>query len=189
MLNTLFLLLIAGLVIFLLLSPRKEVPFIVLLHASIQYMMTLIYWLFEMNTYYAGILWCFILFSSLVLIWARGMNYSREMHRVEMFFSVSQWGILIAVLAFIGLNSPYYHMIPSASWSSQIHPSPVSIHPVAKLSGNVLMFTSFFQLILGWGRRWNLRKSVVELGPIILYFVLMGVLRVYEDDAQLFPFT
>jgi len=189
MLNTLFLLLIAGFTIFLLLSRRKEIPFFILLHGAIQYMLTLIFWLFEMNSYYAGILWFFIFFSSLVLVWARGMNYSREMHRVEMFFSVTQWGILLAVLVFVALNSPYYHMIPSASWSSQINPNPVAIHPIAKLAGNMLLFTTFFQLIIGWGRTWTFRKSVIELGPIILYFILMGVLRVYEDEVQLFPFA
>ena len=189
MLNILFIIFIIGCAVYLVVAPRKEVPLIILLHALFQYAMTLVFWIFHMNTYFAGMLLGFMVLTTFLLIWARGMNYSRELHSIQMFFSLSQWAILIAVIIFISIKSPYFYMFPSSGWNQHINPHQLSIHPAAKLCGNILLFSTFFQLIIGWGRRWTIRKSIIDLGPICIYFAMMGLLRYFQSQVQIFPFS
>ena len=189
MLNTLFIIFILACFAYLLFSPRKEIPLVVLLHALFQYAMTLIFWIFHMNTYFSAILLGFMLITTLILIWARSINYSRELQSIQLFFSLCQWAALLAVATFISIKSPYFYMVPSSGWHRHINPHQLSIHPAAKLCGNVLLFSTFFQIIIGWGRRWTIRRSLVDLGPILIYFTMMGVLRVFQSNVEVYPFS
>ncbi|MCB0848125.1 MAG: hypothetical protein KDE26_32955, partial [Bacteroidetes bacterium] len=76
LLYTLFILIILG---YFILSKRKEVPLIVVLHAFFQYVLTLAFWIFNMNGAMAGLLLGFMTISTVLLVWGRYLNYSREL--------------------------------------------------------------------------------------------------------------
>lgn len=137
----------------------------------------------------AGLLLGFIFLSTVLLIWARGLNYSRELHSIQLFFSVSQWIAIISVGIFISVKSPFYYLLPSSSWHSNLNAHQLSIHPVIKLCGNILVFTTFFHLILNWGQKWSIRKSLVDLGPLIVYFALIIFLKIIQSSGNSFPFS
>ena len=189
MLTTLYLIFIVGCFAYLLFSPRKEIPLIILMHALVQYVMTLIFWIFHMNTYFSAMLLGFMLLTTLILIWARSLNYSRELQSIQLFFSLTQWVALIAVGVFISINSPYFYMVPSSGWHKYINPHQLSIHPAAKLCGNILLFSTFFQIIAGWGRSWSIRRSLLDLGPITIYISMMGLLRLFQSNVEVYPYS
>ncbi|MDX2247848.1 MAG: hypothetical protein SF052_13775 [Bacteroidia bacterium] len=189
MVNLFYLFFIVACLLYFLFSHRKEVPFVILIHALLQYLMTLSFWVFQMNNPMAGLLLGFIFASTILLIWARGLNYSRELHSIQLFFSVSQWMAIVAVGLFISLKSPFYYLIPSSAWHSNLNAHQMSIHPVIKLCGNLLLFTTFFHLILNWGSRWSVRKSLIDIGPLLIYLGIIAVLRVFQATTQSVPFS
>ncbi|MEZ4827445.1 MAG: hypothetical protein R3C61_14370 [Bacteroidia bacterium] len=189
MINLGYILFIISCLLYFLLSSRKEIPFVVLTHALLQYLLTLFFWLFQMDNPLAGLLLIFIFVSSLLLIWARSLNYSRELHSIQLFFSVTQWMALVSVGIFISLKSPFYYLLPSSAWHSNLSAHQMSIHPVIRLCGNVLLFTTFFHMILNWGSRWSLRKSIVDLSPMVIYFLLIAILRLFQLKTHTIPFS
>jgi hypothetical protein len=189
MLTAAFLTVILFLVTYLLLSPRKEVPMVIVLHAIFQYALTLAFWVFHMNSFMAGLSLGFIVFTTGVLIWARSLNYSPELHTIRLFFTLGQWALLLGVGIFVSVKSPYSYLVPSASWYSHINPQQLSIHPVVKLSANVLLFTTFFQVIGHWGQRWSVRQSLLELGPLFVYVFLVALLRFFQSASYAYPFS
>lgn len=189
MVNIFYTLFIVSCLLYFLLSRRKEVPFLVLIHALLQYLFTLSFWVFQMNNSMAGLLLGFIFVSSLLLIWARGLNYSRELLSIQLFFSVSQWMGIMAVGLFIFLKSPFYYLMPSSAWHSNLNAHQISIHPVIKLCGNLFLFTTFFHLILNWGEKWSIRKSLVDLGPFVIYLIIIAVLQIFQANTQSLPFS
>ena len=186
LLYTLFILIILG---YFILSKRKEVPLIVVLHAFFQYVLTLAFWIFNMNGAMAGLLLGFMTISTVLLVWGRYLNYSRELLSIQLFFSISQWAIIGSVLVFMAVKSPYYYLIPSSTLHSHINAHQLSIHPVIKLCGNILLFTTFFHLILNWGQKWSIRKSLVDLGPFLIYLVLAAMLRFFQSFTSAFPIS
>ena len=189
MLNILYTLFIALALGYLVVAKRKEVPFVIVIHAFFQYILTLAFWIFHMNTAMAGLLLGFMAISSGLLVWARNLNYSRELLSIQFFFSISQWAVIASVLIFMAVKSPYYYLVPSANWHSHINAHQLSIHPVIKLCGNVLLFTTFFQLILNWGQKWSVRKSLIDLGPLMIYILLATLLRFFQSFSQALPFS
>ncbi|MEL6674236.1 MAG: hypothetical protein AAFR61_18665 [Bacteroidota bacterium] len=189
MLNFLFVGFIFISALYLFLSPRKEVPLVIILHAFFQYVMTLGFWLVQMNTYFAGMLLGFMVTTSVLLVWARNLNYSKDLLSIRLFFTLTQWTALVAVVIFIVVKSPYYYMVPSSSWQDLVDHQQLSIHPAAKLCGNVLLFTTFFHLVLGWGQRWSASKSFWDLSPLFLYFLLMSFLRIFQQGTEVFPYS
>ncbi|MEZ4774316.1 MAG: hypothetical protein R3D00_14120 [Bacteroidia bacterium] len=189
MVNIFYTLFIVACLLYFILSSRKEIPFLILVHALFQYLFTLSAWVFQMNNPMAGLLLGFIFASTLLLIWARGLNYSRELLSIHLFFSVSQWMGILAVGLFIFFKSPFYYLMPSSAWHSNLSAHQMSIHPVIKLCGNFFLFTTFFHLILSWGAKWSLRKSLVDLGPLIVYFAIIAVLRIFQAKTQSLPFS
>ncbi|GAB4409955.1 MAG: hypothetical protein OHK0039_13980 [Bacteroidia bacterium] len=189
MVSTVFVLFLVSMSTFVLLAGRKEVPVIVLLHALVQYAFTLAQWAFRLNDYLSGMLLGFIILSSLLLFWGRSMNYSNELHSVRLFFTMGQWVLLLGLVLYMGLKSPYYYVIPSSSWHPDIPMHRLSIQPVLKLGGNLLIFTTFFQLVLHWGQRWPLRRSLADLGPLLLYALGMVILEMLQSARSAIPFT
>ena len=137
----------------------------------------------------AGLLLGFMVISSVLLVWGRNLNYSRELLSIQFFFSISQWTVIASVLIFMAVKSPYYYLMPSSAWSAHINANQLSIHPVIKLCGNVLLFTTFFHLILNWGQKWSLRKSLIDLGPFMIYILLATLLRSFQSNTHAFPFS
>ena len=189
MVNTVFALFSGLLLIYLLFSSRKEVPLMIVLHAAIQYGLALVLWMFRLGPYLAGMLLGFMILSSFLLIWARSLTYSREWQGIRVFFSLAQWAVLLALVIFATVKSPYYYLVPSSSWHPDIPVHRMSIHPAIKLGGNVLLFTTFFQVILHWGQKWDVRKSLVDLGPLLIYFSALIVLRMLHDAQASLPFS
>ena len=189
MLNAAFLLFILGCILYLLLSPRKEAALFVILHAFLQYVITLALWIFHMNSMLAALMLGFIVMSTGLLIWARSLNYSAEQQGIRRFLGVSQWVLLGVIALFILIKSPYYYLIPSSNWHAHINPHLMSIHPLVKISANAFLFSTFFLVILQWGQRWNIRQSLMLLGPMVLYFVLVVLLRFFQSATHTFPLT
>ena len=189
MLNALFIIFIIACFGYLLVSEKKEVPLIILLHAFIQYIITIGLWLFRMTPSLTGLLLSFIVVSSLLLIWGRGLNYSQELQSIKLLFSMVQWMVIIGLFVFSVFGSPYYHMVPTGNLGSQVPLNTNMIHPVIKLSGNILMFTFFFQVITHWGEKWSFKKSLFDILPIVLLFLLLSILRIFNSTSLNHPFT
>lgn len=187
MLNILFFLFIALCAAYLLFSPRKELPFMVILYAMLQYALTLSMWIFQMTHALTALLLGFIVITAFLLIWARNLNYSRELNTIKLFFSLSQWVMLLCIGIFISLESPYYKLIPTSSWHSHVDAHSLSIHPVIKLCGNIFIFTTFFQVISHWGQKWKVKQSLFTLLPILFYYILIGLLRYFQISGQALP--
>ncbi|MEL6192058.1 MAG: hypothetical protein AAFR66_08415 [Bacteroidota bacterium] len=183
-LYVLFIVLISAYLVF---SERKEVPLFVVLHAILQYGFTLALWLFQMTSLLGGLLLGFISASTFLLIWARSLNYSRELYSIKLFFSLTQWIVVLAIGVFMAIESPYYRMVPASSWQAYIDMDVLSIHPVIKLCGNLLLFTTFFHIMGHWGQKWNIRKSLFDLMPVWLYFLLLSLLKIFQFSAEPLP--
>lgn len=189
MLNALFLTFILCCVLYLLFAPRKESAFFVILHAFFQYVTTLALWIFHMNSALAGLLLGFMVVSTGLLIWARSLNYSAEQHSIKRYFVISQWLLIGVIALFISLKSPYYYLVPAASWHAHINPHLLSIHPLVKISANVFLFSTFFLVILQWGQKWHIRQSLIMLGPILIYFLLVLLLRFFQTSTFTYPLS
>ncbi|TAE47777.1 MAG: hypothetical protein EAZ89_16960 [Bacteroidetes bacterium] len=177
----LYLIFLTGASAWFLFSPRKETPAFILLHALTQYVFTLALWMSAMDSFFGSLLLGFIVLASFLLIWARSLNYSQELLSVRMFFSVSQWAILLTIVLFAVFKEPYVLQAAPGNDMPDIRLPRVSLHPLIKLSGNLLLFTTFFQVIISWGQRWSYRKSLFDLGPLWLYFFLLGLLRILHQ--------
>lgn len=188
MLTYLFILFIVLGLGYLMWSPRKEVVSLVLLHAFVQYAVTIAFWLFQINTHFTAMLLGFIVSTSLLLLWARTLDYSREWKSVGVFVTLAQWTAVGFVLVLMLLGSPYEQFVPAAAWSGQVGMAHQAIHPSIKLCANLILFTSFFQLIRNWGQRWSLNKSLLELGPLLIYFLILSLLKVFQPFTENSPY-
>ncbi len=189
MLDGVYLLFILALTVYLLLSAKKELPIIVVVHAVLQYILTLVMWFTDMSPYLAGVLLAFMVSTTGLLIWGRSLNYSRDHQMIKVFVALGQWTVMVSILLFLMLKSPYsYHF--SSLGSGNGHSLAYStIHPFIKLCGNLLLFTTFLQVILSWGTSWSIKQSLRDLGPIVLYFLLTAILFLLESPFRHHAFT
>ncbi|MDX1908136.1 MAG: hypothetical protein SF053_13960 [Bacteroidia bacterium] len=170
-------------------SPRKEIPLVIVLHALLQYVLTLALWLFYMDSRMTGLLLGYMAATTLLLIWGRQLTYSRELISIRVFFRLTQWVILGGLLIFVLFQNPYVFMEPSEQWAGRLNFQHLTFHPLLKLAGNVLAFTSFFHVILHWGQAWSLRKTWLDLGPLVGYILLMMGVRYLSGDPGPQPFS
>ncbi|MEO1417715.1 MAG: hypothetical protein AAFW00_20695 [Bacteroidota bacterium] len=184
-----FILLAVFLIVYVVTTPRKEFPIVVIFHALLQYGLTLAMWFLFLGRQHAIILMLFLWLSTLLLIWARSVNYSNELLSIRLFFSISQWAVLLMLGLFLALESPYYYVTTASSQGVAPHFQHISLRPIIKLGANFLLFTTFFQLTLNWGQKWPLLRSLIDLGPILLYVGLMGILRSLMSQQMGFPHT
>jgi hypothetical protein len=189
MLNILYIGFIAAGLLWFLLAGRKEMPLLVITHSVLQYAFTLISWFFQLNPALSALLLVFLMLSGVLLIWARSLNYSKELISIRMFFSMLQWVVIFAVGVFILTKSPYHYMMPSANWQGHVPAHQLAVHPIIKICGNLLIFTTFFHLILNWGQRWQIRKSILDLLPMVIYLVALILIRVYQAMIFTHPIT
>lgn len=189
MINILFLTFILCCVAYLVIAPRKEVALFIIFHAFLQYILSLALWIFHMNTGLVSLLLGFMTTSTGLLLWARNMNYSREQHSFRRYFLLGQWGLLVVIVFFMAVRSPYYYLVPAASWHAHINPNLMSIHPLIKLSGNAFVFTTFFLIMLHWGQKWNIWRSLLVLGPFFLYLLIVVLLRLFQTSTYTYPFA
>lgn len=170
-------------------AGRKEMPMLIIMHTILQYAFTLACWFFQLNTALSGLLLIFLMMTGLLLIWARSLNYSKELVSIRLFFTMLQWVVIFAAGVFVLAKSPYHYQIPSANWQGHMPAHQISVHPVIKICGNLLLFTSFFHLVLGWGQRWEIRKSLLDLSPIVVYLGGLALIRAYQSSFFTHPFT
>ncbi|WNJ19556.1 hypothetical protein [Pontibacter sp. G13] len=188
MLDGLFLVFILCFALYLLLARRKEVPLFIAMHAIAQYVFTLVTWFFHMNSQLTGLLLGMMFLTTALLLWARNLDYSRELHAVQLFFSISQWAALAAAGAMC-LFEPYTYLPPSSFWHPFIASDRQILHPVIKFLGNFLLFTTFFQIILHWGQRWSRKKSWIDLSPLFLYLILLVIMNLMRGTEVHHPFS
>lgn len=188
MLNALYIGFICISLLYLLLSPRKEVPLVILLQALLQYVFTLAVWSLQLPGPLGFILWSYMTATTLLLIWGRSLPVSRQWYSVRLFFTVSQWALLLMLAVLVGLRSPYLYT--EVGDLSGAHGGQVlTLHPALKFSGNLILFTSFFHLIMHWGQEWSLRKSLMDLGPVVVYFLLLLFLEMMQASMAVVPFS
>lgn len=180
MVNILFIIFFCSLAAYFIYSPRKEAPSVIVAHALLQYILTLGLWIFQLNDSLAVLMLSFITGTTLLLIWARSLNYSRELNAIKLLFSLFQWVVLLGVGIFIAIKSPYDRLIPAGSWQQYINVNSLGIHPVIKLACNILLFSTFFHLIAHWGQKWTVKKSLFDLSPIWICFLLLAIIKYFK---------
>ncbi|MCI4669602.1 MAG: hypothetical protein MRZ79_15820 [Bacteroidia bacterium] len=184
-----FLILSVALLMYFLFAGRKELPLLLVSHALLQYGLSMVLWYFHLSGSLASILMVFIWISSILLIWARSLNYGQDLFSIRLFFSVSQWAILLVLFLFIAIKSPFYYVFPATSLGQNVPVQHMTFHPILKLSGNLLIFTTFFHVIVHWGQRWKWHKSLIDLSPIIIYTFLLVILRNMRIENSSLPFS
>lgn len=157
-------------------------------HALLQYGFSMVLWAFHLSGSLASILMVFIWVSSVMLIWARGLNYGQDLFSIRLFFSVSQWAILLVLFLFVSIKSPFYYTFP-ATVSGHLPVQKLTFHPILKLSGNLLVFTTFFHVIVHWGQKWKWQKSLLDLSPIVIYAIMLVILRNLRMEHAALPFS
>jgi hypothetical protein len=161
-------------------SVRKEVPALILLHAVVQYGITVAGWMFALNAYYAGLLLGFIAVTTFFLIWARSVPYSRGLSSVRLFCALAQWALLGGLLLFILVRSPYQPLELGGDWHAGIAGRRQGLHAMVKLAGNLMLFTTVLQIILHWGELWTPRRSLAVFGAAWLYLLLTVALLLLQ---------
>ncbi|MEO0899431.1 MAG: hypothetical protein AAFY71_23675 [Bacteroidota bacterium] len=184
-----FILLSISLFLFLLVSGRKEIPLVLICHALVQYGFTMTMWMFNLSGSLGNILMIYLWLTSIMLIWGRGLRIGGDLFSIRLFFSVSQWAVLIVLLLFIFLKTPYYYIFPTNSGGGPFVDRQITFHPVLKLSGNILIFSTIFQVVLHWGQRWKFIRSVLDVGPMIIYLVILIYLKFFRLDMLSQPMT
>lgn len=183
-----FLTLSLALLLYFLFSSRKELPMLLVCHALLQYGLSMVLWSFHLSSSLASIIMVFIWISSIMLIWARSLTYGQDLFSIRLFFSVSQWAILLVLILFVCIKSPFYYVFPTAAHGG-IPTQKLTFHPILKLSGNLLIFTTFFHVIVHWGQRWKWTKSLLDLAPIVIYAIMLLVLRNVQIEHAAQPFS
>lgn len=189
MVDTLFWMLIAGGLIWFVAAPQKIEPLQLITHAVLQYLLSLLFWTDYLNSYFTGLLWVFLVLTSLLLFWAPRIPFGRERYVMEMFFRVGQWSLLLGLLVYTVVKSPFSYQMPGGPNQGLIQDGLLFVRPFIKLAGNLLIFTAFFHLILHGSQRWTLRKSLWDLGPIVLYLVLGGFIRFWQVSLETTPLS
>lgn len=170
MLDALFVLFIVALVGYVIAAPRKELPLLVVLHAALQYTLLMLIWRGVLPKQVALLGLAFMFISSVSLIWARTLQFSRSNMFFRTSLSIVQWFLVSAMFAsvFLGQNNTFVLIANSNPGIAPFSPYPVN--ETTKLMGNLIIFTTFMQVVLYWGQKWSLRKSLLDLGPSIIYF-------------------
>ncbi len=184
-----FTILSIALIIYFFFSERKEIPLVLVLHALLQYGFTMVLWYFKLTPSLSSILVIFLWLSSIMLIWGRSLTFGRDLFSIRLFFSVSQWAILLVLGLFISLKSPFYYVFPTAELNHKLPLQHLTYHPILKLSGNILIFTTFFHVVIHWGQQWKWTKSLIDLLPVMIYAAILLVLRHLKMESIDFPFS
>lgn len=188
MLTALFTIYIVICLLYLIWVPRKEMAMLVILHAFVQYAMTLTLWFFQINSQLTALLLGFMFATSILLLWARNINYSQEWLAVRIFFSLVQWSMIVFIISYLIFQPAYNQFVPSIAWQGKIAAQHLAINPVIKVCGNLILFTSFFQIMLHWGQKWTIKKSLFNLGPMIIYFIIMSLLKIFQSYTENSPY-
>jgi len=188
MLNALYIGFICISMLYLLGASRKEVPLVILLQALLQYVFTLAVWSLRLPGPLGIILLSYMTGTTLLLIWARSLTVSKQWYSVRLFFTVSQWAMLLMLAVLVSIRSPYLYTDAgdlSGGHGGQI----LTLHPALKFGGNLMLFTGFFHLIMHWGQAWSLRRSLLDLGPVLLYCLLLLGLKMMQAANASLPFA
>jgi uncharacterized MnhB-related membrane protein len=180
------LLLLAQLII----SREKPFALLVLSHAVLQYVYTLLSWHLRLGPGVALATLGFILATTLLLIWARKMHYgTNEQRMARTMINTLQWSFLGALILFSMLRSPDWYEFSVHGGHPDVDIGYVSLHPVIKIAGNYFIFALFSQVILRWGLRWKMRESMINIGPFAGYVLLILLLLIRQATFSHHPYT
>ncbi len=171
-----FLILLLG---YFLISERKEIPFVILVHALGQYFVTQFFWLNQMTEKMTGLLLLFMILTSGILVWARSLNYGKEFQMIRMFFRVSGWAILLMAVIVAWVKGNYVLVQPYSQIGVPSHFGGWELHAFIKICGNGLAFIMTLHLVFGWGERWTARASLADFLPFFLFCIWMLLLKIY----------
>ncbi|MEM9985139.1 MAG: hypothetical protein AAF804_08595 [Bacteroidota bacterium] len=191
MLNACFVIFISLTLLYFLAANHKQVATLILFHSLIQYFWTLFMWSFQLNQSLSWVLLAFLAASSCLLIMASRLRVNKQEFAIKLFFTISQWALLIMLAVFIGFKSPFLFAetdFPIEGSVGRFSPH-ITLHPLLRLSGNLIAFFLFFQLITHRKEFWDFSKSVLLLGPSIVYFSLMAYLRFLQVSMSSLTFT
>jgi hypothetical protein len=189
MLDLLFISFILASVVYLLLSPRKEFPLLVLLHTALQYTLTMLVWHGNLPPSIAAISMGCMWAAAIVLVWGRSLNYSYKLKFLKYALSVFQWVIFIGLMVNIFAQDGQIllltgNSIGGADMSRENQMSQLIIE-MFHFGANILVFTTFLHIVLQWGQRWTIQKSLVDLGPAILYFFSVLAMQMLHSSHYL----
>ncbi len=172
MLDVLYGVFFSGLLLYFFLTSRKELPFILLMYSILEYFLTQLFWLNGLSKQMSGLLLVFLVLSGFALVWARSLNYSREQKQARVLFRVSSWVSLLAGILVMWIRGPFVMEVVSQSSTGYGH-GGWTFQPFLKLCTNGLLFLFFLQLLIGWGRTWSVRESLLDLSPFFIYVLLL----------------
>jgi uncharacterized MnhB-related membrane protein len=174
----------------LILSREKPFALLVLSHAVLQYVYTLLSWHLRLAPGVALATLGFILATTLLLIWARKMLYgTNEQRMARTMINTLQWSFLGALILFSMLRSPDWYEFSAHGGHPGIAGGYVSLHPVIKMAGNYFLFALFAQVVLRWGLTWNRKDSLVNIGPFAGYVLLVLLLLIRQAAFSHHPYT
>lgn len=192
MLDLGYVLFFVGLIVLFYLAPRKEFPLIVLVHGLVQYLFTMLGWYTSIDHRGVGILLMGLVVSTLCLFWGMSLAEREAMYPIRLFFSMTAWTILLILAVFSWVKSPYdygYLLTGTSAVRSEGIRAYLSLHPLIKVGGNLLIFITFLQLALYWRQSWSARKSLLDLLPAGLYVLLVVGYWASQRDLSALPLT
>ena len=142
-----------------------------------------------MDSQIAAILLLFLAGSSLLLVWGRNLNYSKESKMIQVFTNVSQWALLLVLIGFFAFKPNYILHYSAMGKNSHLGLVYTYIPPFFKLFGNIILFTTYLLFILNWGNKWNIKKSLKNFSPIFVYLFLLSLLYILGTSLRNQAFT
>lgn len=181
--------LILSLIAYLLWAPRKELPFVLVLHGVVQYGASVGFWLFSIGPAVLGKVLIGIYLGTALIWWARSIGYGPFWRRVYATSAGLGWLMMTLVVVWISMDGLFQYQEVSPMWREVLAVSPLAIHPLFKWLGNVLIFLTFFQITLHWGQPWKPVRSWLTFGPLLLFFLILLFFSLYLTGEEPAPFT
>ncbi len=160
-------------------SPKKEVPLFLLVYGLLQYAITQLWWWPETDGRIAGLLLLFIVLSTGLMLWGKELERDQDRYYATVLMRVGQWLFLVALAVVLGFKRPWVvNESLEPVWENLAEARSWGFPSFAKVGGNLLLFGFWFQVIMGWGESWSWKKSLLDLGPLLLYTVwILLILR------------
>ena len=174
----------------LLIARKKEFGLLVISHAVLQYVYTLLSWRLQLAPGVALATLGFIVATTMLLIWARRMHIgSNDQKMAQTLVNALQWTFLGALLFFVIIRSPDWYEFSGSNENGAIIGSYVSLHPFIRMSGNYFLFALFAQITIRWGLVWKPRDTLLNLGPFVGYVLLILLLLARQASFNHHPYT
>ncbi|MFK7971774.1 MAG: hypothetical protein AB8F95_15515 [Bacteroidia bacterium] len=173
----------------LVIARQKVFPLVVISHAVLQYLYTLLSWKLNLAPGVGLATLGFILATTVLLMWGRKMQAGTNEHRMaRVMINTLQWSFLGALVLFIIMRSPDWYEF-SGTTHPEIAGTYVSLHPFIRMAGNYFLFALFVQVVLRWGLVWERKDTLANLAPFIGYVLLVLLLLLRQSTFHHHPYT